>query len=93
MRSHEEKVCAFSVETISPAPLLQTLAFAGDSEQGGDFFHLLFTEHRQVRLLVDLGSGVVSLTHPVTLDTNGWHTVMATRFTHSTYICTNNFSL
>jgi len=55
------------------------LAFAGERELGGDFFRFFITVHREIRLLLNLGSGTVSLSHPIALVPNQWHNVSIVR--------------
>ncbi|CAJ0607388.1 unnamed protein product [Cylicocyclus nassatus] len=50
----------------------QLLAFAGENGITGDFFRLLITPDRAVQVMMNLGSGLVSLTHPTQLVPNRW---------------------
>ncbi|VDM73358.1 unnamed protein product, partial [Strongylus vulgaris] len=50
----------------------QLLAFAGENGITGDFFRLLITPDRTVQVMMNLGSGLVSLTHPTPLAPNRW---------------------
>uniref|UniRef100_A0A914UUS1 Uncharacterized protein n=1 Tax=Plectus sambesii TaxID=2011161 RepID=A0A914UUS1_9BILA len=58
----------------------QMLAFAGETENRGDFFKLLVTNTHTIKLMINLGAGVVSLTHDQARLTDAdWHTVAVKR--------------
>ncbi|KIH46698.1 laminin G domain protein [Ancylostoma duodenale] len=54
------------------SPKSQLLAFSGENGITGDFFRLLITSDRAVQVMMNLGSGLVSLTHPTQLIPNRW---------------------
>lgn len=65
----------------------QMLAFSGEVENHGDYFKLLVTSNHAIKLMINLGSGVVSLTHDQARLTDAdWHTVSVKRFVHSLLI-------
>ncbi|VDM57020.1 unnamed protein product [Angiostrongylus costaricensis] len=57
----------------------QLLAFAGESGVTGDFFRLLLTQDNSVQVMMNLGSGLVSLTHPTQLIAERWTRVGVVR--------------
>ncbi|KAJ1347386.1 hypothetical protein KIN20_002425 [Parelaphostrongylus tenuis] len=57
----------------------QLLAFAGESGVTGDFFRLLLTQDHTVQVMMNLGSGLVSLTHPTQLIAQRWTRVGVVR--------------
>jgi hypothetical protein len=59
----------------------QMLAFAGHETNSGDYFKLIITAQYSTRIVLNLGSGVVSLTHDMQLlNDNQWHIVRAKRY-------------
>ncbi|KAK6737014.1 hypothetical protein RB195_019605 [Necator americanus] len=60
-------------------PKTQLLAFSGENGISGDFFRLLITQDREIQVMMNLGSGLVSLTHPSKLIISRWTRVEIVR--------------
>ncbi|KHJ93799.1 hypothetical protein OESDEN_06282 [Oesophagostomum dentatum] len=60
-------------------PKSQLLAFTGENGITGDFFRLLITQDKTVQVMMNLGSGLVSLTHPTQMIPNRWTRIEVVR--------------
>ncbi|KHJ86729.1 laminin G domain protein [Oesophagostomum dentatum] len=60
-------------------PKSQLLAFTGENGITGDFFRLLITQDKTVQVMMNLGSGLVSLTHPTQIIPNRWTRIEVVR--------------
>nr|CDJ95273.1 Laminin G domain containing protein [Haemonchus contortus] len=65
-------------DTTSPLRS-QLLVFAGENGVTADFFRLLITPDRHVQVMMNLGSGLVTLTHPTPLIPGRWSRVEVAR--------------
>ncbi|PIO72161.1 laminin G domain protein [Teladorsagia circumcincta] len=57
----------------------QLLVFAGENGISADFFRVLVTPDRNVQVMMNLGSGLVALTHPTPLIPERWSRVEIAR--------------
>ncbi|VDL70132.1 unnamed protein product [Nippostrongylus brasiliensis] len=57
----------------------QLVMFAGESGVTADFFRLVITQDRTVQVMMNLGSGLVTLTHPTQLIPERWARVEVVR--------------
>ncbi|VDM38087.1 unnamed protein product [Toxocara canis] len=72
---------------------VQILIYAGDEENVGDFLHLLLTNRSAVQLILNLGSGITTLTHPSRIQPNKWYNIAVTRQARQVSLSVNGSSI
>uniref|UniRef100_A0A0N5AY79 LAM_G_DOMAIN domain-containing protein n=1 Tax=Syphacia muris TaxID=451379 RepID=A0A0N5AY79_9BILA len=57
----------------------QILVYAASNDNDGDYMKLRLLKDKKLELLVDLGSGVTVVSHPIILNEESWHDVVILR--------------
>ncbi|KHN75196.1 Pikachurin [Toxocara canis] len=81
------------LKTVDNRNVSQILIYAGDEENVGDFLHLLLTNRSAVQLILNLGSGITTLTHPSRIQPNKWYNIAVTRQARQVSLSVNGSSI
>uniref|UniRef100_F1KT22 Agrin n=1 Tax=Ascaris suum TaxID=6253 RepID=F1KT22_ASCSU len=81
------------VNSIETRGISQVLVYVGDEDNVGDFLHLLLTNKGELRLIMNLGSGITTLTHPTRIHPTKWYNVTISRQARQISLSVNGSSI